>query len=333
MNRLARTAENVDSAKRRLSDGQYLKKDNQNRNTNENSKNNNNNSENSKGRRSKDATDDESDEYPTVDFVNISYGYKRRITLNPFSTVQHIRKFLDDRIKLDYLDDFSLAVAQQQFRDNLQSQDHNNLDPFSGNRSRRNRRTHRKSTSSEISRAASPINPKLDDLPKSIEELPRVSYEEALESIKLQQTVKVDKRWLGLKKEELKKEEENDENNEENNEYDEILGFLTTEGECIQAFSYEHINFLNVYSQANTLKFMEAGGKLTRENNNFYLAILRVDQGEINAITPLFLHPTRLVELLPACRDWLRQYTVALKRKKDAMARMKSMDEKRKSKK
>merc|ERR1712071_251919 len=94
---LARTAENVDSAKRRLSDGQYLKKDNQNRNTNENSKNNNNNSESSKGRRSKDATDDESDEYPTVDFVNISYGYKRRITLNPFSTVQHIRKFLDDR--------------------------------------------------------------------------------------------------------------------------------------------------------------------------------------------------------------------------------------------
>lgn len=329
MNRIARTADTVDSAKRRLSDGQYLKKENQNRDKTENSKNNNNSE--SKTKNYKNATDDESDENPTVDFVNISYGYKRRITLNPFSTVQHIRKFLDDRIKLDYLDDFSLAVAQQQFRDNLQSQDNNNLDPFSGNRGRRNRRTHRKSTSSDISRAASPKH-QLDDLPKSIEELPRVSYEEAIESIKLQQTVKVDKRWLGLKKEDLKKEEENDENNEENNDYDEILGFLTTEGECIQAFSLDQTKFLKVYSQANTLKFMEAGGKLTRENNNFYLAIIRVDEGEINAITPLFLHPTKLVELLPACRDWLRQYTVSLKRKKEAIARMKSMEEKKKKK-
>merc|ERR1712032_696010 len=205
----------------------YLKKENQNRDkSNENSKNNNNTE--SKTKNNKDlTTDDESDENPTVDFVNISYGYKRRITLNPYSTVQHIRKFLDDRIKLDYLDDFSLAVAQQQFRDNLQNQDNNSLDPFNGNRTRRNRRTHRKSTSSDISRVASPKQ--FDDLPKNIEELPRVSYEEAMESIKLQQTIKVDKRWLGLKKEDLKKEEENDENNEDNNDYTEILGFLTTE--------------------------------------------------------------------------------------------------------
>jgi len=311
MNRIARTAAAVDNLKRRTSDGEYLKKENNNpsRENNNNSElknvNKNNNNENS----------DENDDFTTVEFINVCYGYKRRITLNPLSTVQHMRKFLDDRIKLDYLDDFSLAVAEQQFKENLIEKDNNSLDPNS-NKNRRNRRNHRKSTSSDISRTSSP---KIDDLPKNIEELPRVSYEEALESIKLQQTIKVDKRWLGLKKDE--------DLDEENEDFEEILGFLTSEGECIQAFSYDHTKFLKVLNNANTLKYQESGGKLTRDNNNFFLAIMRLVAGEVTAITPLFLHPTRLVELLPACRDWLRQYTVNSKKKKDMLAKQQQKQE------
>ena len=198
MNRLARTtkvAVTVDSAKRRLSDGENLKKENNN--NNQANKDNSNAMESKTFNKNYPVSDNDNEndnEIATVDFINISYGYKRRITLNPNSTVQHIRRFLDERIRLDYMDDFSLAVAQQQFRENLSQQDTNSLDPFNSNRNRRNRRqAHRKSTSSDVSKNSSP---RTDELPKNLDELPKVSYEEALESIKAQQTIKVDKRWL-----------------------------------------------------------------------------------------------------------------------------------------
>merc|ERR1711981_1220123 len=126
-------------------------------------------------------------------FIEVLYGSKRRIILNPNASIRHITKFLNDRISDDYHGDFVTYTSFSLKREMVET--HNGVETSLGVGGIRNRRKKSDSTSKRHDK----LNPTHNTAQKSSTNLierqatvPTVSKEEAYEHIVRLNSVKLE---------------------------------------------------------------------------------------------------------------------------------------------
>jgi len=249
-----------------------------------------------------------------AEFVEILYGYKRRVTINPNSSIKHIREFLSSRITDDYLDDFVIYVTNYKVRENERAEEGGeNLGVLHGTRknvkqrrgafSKNAKNTQKKDLAEDTpSQIDAALTPK--------EQVKRVGTQEAYDWIIARQSATLEKKFLAKLM---------DKNAEDDNEDDcvEIIDFMTKEGELLCLNTYECESLHQAYAaNYNSMKH------LLRGNHEFILARVKLVSGEIREVTPLIVDPARLQELLPQCSTWVKNHIIAARKKKEALRKL-----------
>jgi len=256
----------------------------------------------------------------TADFIEISYGFKRKVTINPDSAIRHIREFLSHRMADDYHEDFVTYVTNYKKQEIERANEEGADGGFHANRNKKLLR--KKPTKESRISSAKEDSLKEDYVPAKIKEKAAVKITpyEAYEWMLQTQTATLEKKFL-TKIQKSDNEETADSEPEDRpteSKSVEIIDFLTDQGEllCLHTFTNENIHHAVALNTSHPTK------QLTRQNNMFILARVKLVYGEIREITPLVVNPALMAELLPLCSAWLKNHIVTSRRKKEALRRL-----------